>query len=752
MKRIYLFLVLTGMLFCLVDSFAQAPQLTFRMTNPRIVYTDSNTTAFLNSPADNLEFDIEVKCDSANTRYFALQFIFTGDLTAVTDLDFALDPTYAPATKYGYGATMFSGNLNITITAAKGATWPNPTNFSILPTSFSKIGTAFLRILDPSKVANIAFIQSSMNGQEFQKIFGSSPTTRLYGNPQSGPPPLGINTFTGTDFTNLFLGRIYSSGSGWSQVGGTTLYAQYLNWNTAVNTSVWDTAYHSPTTAATLSATGAMASGLRIHQSARLKITNTGQLTCTGATEINEAKGLWIVSDASGSGSYIDNGTITYNTGGTARIDRYFSMDKWHSWSMPVTQMSASAFYTPPTPSIYMEYYDEPNHKYKWVVGTMGTGDTLLTTKMLGYQIWSSHINAGNYIAQLTGSLNTGPENINLTRTAYPGAPGLDFDGWNLSGNPYPSAIDMEASSGWTWTNAYSTAYIWSQSGTTGNYQYYIKGSPGTSNHTQYIPAQQGFFIKVDSTQANGNLALTNAARVQNPEPFLKSSPALNNLLTLNVTGNLNSYSDQAIIYFNEYATNGYDPQTDAYKLQGDASAPQLYSILSTCNLASNTLPWAGENTTVPVGFHCGLNGHFTISAGNIASFREGTGIYLKDIKLNYTQDLTVNPDYSFDYATSDNSGRFLLIFYNPFLGIQEASIQNIQIFSFDENVYVKNLSSNPSGGGLITIFDLMGRKVFEDKLENNALNKYYPGVTEGYYLVRVITKEASYNQKVYIR
>ena len=131
------------------------------------------------------------------------------------------------------------------------------------------------------------------------------------------------NLFFNKDFANLYMGRIYSSAWGWSQY--TTFTGQHTIWATAVNTSVWDTL----TAAATIDTAGSQALALRIHAGGRLKVKVGKDLTCTGATEINEPQGLWIASDASGTASFIDNGTITYNTGGTARVDRYFTPGFW---------------------------------------------------------------------------------------------------------------------------------------------------------------------------------------------------------------------------------------------------------------------------------------------------------------------------------------------------------------------------------------------------------------------------------------
>ena len=74
-----------------------------------------------------------------------------------------------------------------------------------------------------------------------------------------------------------------------------------------------------------------------------------------------------------------------------------------------------------------------------------------------------------------------------------------------------------------------------------------------------------------------------------------------------------------------------------------------------------------------------------------------------------------------------------------------------MQIYSFEEYVYVRNLVKGTTKG-TIEIYDLLGRKVFQGNLKDMELNKYLPGVNEGYFMVRVVTEVNSYTKKVYLK
>ena len=127
------------------------------------------------------------------------------------------------------------------------------------------------------------------------------------------------------------------------------------------------------------------------------------------------------------------------------------------------------------------------------------------------------------------------------------------------------------------------------------------------------------------------------------------------------------------------------------------------------------------------------------------------TRIYLEDKKEGQTQELTVNPVYTFTASSDDDVNRFVIHFYNPNVGVDNKDLSGIQIYSFDDYVYVRNLVKGTTKGS-IQIYDVLGKKVFSGILQDMELNKFMPGVMEGYYMVRVITADNSYTQKVYLK
>jgi hypothetical protein len=367
---------------------------------------------------------------------------------------------------------------------------------------------------------------------------------------------------------------------------------------------------------------------------------------------------------------------------------------------------------------------------------------------MLGYAMWSSSVSPplGNHTCTPGGTLNTGTKSITLTRSTTPLPSPDDVDGWNLTGNPFVSGADWE-SSGWTLTNLDPTMYIWT--GTA--YENWNRSTHSGTKANSDIAPQQAFFVHVTSG-TSGTLQVNNTARKMTSYLFPKTLSEYADKLVL--TASANGYEDLAHVVFYPDATPDFDPAYDAYKLWGIDSTPNLFSylpgnVLATCNW----LPWEGKNQEVPMGFYCSISGSYSITASNFESFRSGTQVYLEDKKTTPSnfQELTANPTYTFDYVAGEPMDRFVLHFTNPYFGIDEQASQAIRIYSFEDHVYVKNLVKGDTGGDIM-IYDLLGRKVFQDRLKNTAINTFRPGVEEGYYVVQVITADNSFIQRVYLQ
>jgi hypothetical protein len=291
-----------------------------------------------------------------------------------------------------------------------------------------------------------------------------------------------------------------------------------------------------------------------------------------------------------------------------------------------------------------------------------------------------------------------------------------------------------------------------------GNYLAYLSGY-GFGIGTRYVPSMQGFFVHVydggapNYNNTSGTVKFTNANRTTiGTVNFYKDEP--DDMIWLKVEKG-NGLFDQAIVYFKPELTTGYDRDLDAVKMPGNAEAPQLYALATDdTRLCIDGLPFEDVNTIVPIEFSVASNGAgpYTLMASKLETFRYGATVTLEDKKTGKMQDLMSNPVYNFSYSEGDNPSRFALHFYNPFYGIddEDKEKQEMQIYSFGHDVYLKDLTGHPEEGEFY-LFNEMGQEILEKPVSAITLNKISLNVNTGYYIVRVITKDKAFTGKVYL-
>ncbi|MFZ4707362.1 MAG: T9SS type A sorting domain-containing protein, partial [Bacteroidales bacterium] len=417
-------------------------------------------------------------------------------------------------------------------------------------------------------------------------------------------------------------------------------------------------------------------------------------------TNNNGASGLVIESDATGTGSLI-NGTASVD--GT--VKRYYTGSAWHLISTPVSGIQPDIFVTH-----YLQNFTESTNVYTDIILTIGGLNVFQ-----GYALWNT--NTTPQVTSYTGPLNTG---------SYTSAVTNFNEGWNLVGNPYPTAIDWLAVSGWTKTNVNNAIYLHKDNTTWATFV----GGVGANGGTQYIASGQGFFVRASDA---GSLAIDNGVKVfQNPTFFKETIP---NLIRLQASGN--GATDEAVVRFTPESTAGFDGDWDAVKMfAADDAVPQIY-IKGNAVYTISSVPSA---ESVNVGFLCGTNGEYTIAATEINNFEE---INLEDTKTGTFTKLN-DAAYSFTYSTNDDPDRFIL-HLTP-MSVPEQNKSGVHVYSQGRSVYV----SLPSGNGEVTVYNLIGQVVASSTL-TPKLNRMELR-SQGVYIVNVKAAGTTYSTKVVIR
>jgi len=440
----------------------------------------------------------------------------------------------------------------------------------------------------------------------------------------------------------------------------------------------------------------------------------SGNLTITGAATVAS---LTVENGA----SILGNDLLTVT--GLTQAKRTITPNAWHLMSTSANGAKANSFYNNNLPPVYLQMF---NNNGTWAGIT--DGDYVLTNGK-GYSTWADN---GIATATFNGNLNYGPVSVPVLMNT-----GL-YGGWgfNLLGNPYPSAIDLDVLYS---TNTQSSSfYTWNQAN--GQYSTYnAQTQIGQLGATNIIPANQGFFVNV---AAAGNFTFMDAYRIHSITPLAKNTPA--NILRLNVQGN--NLGDEAVITFNSNATNYYDFKYDSRKLMGSGDAPQMYTVVNGEKLSINSLSELIPNTSVsvPMNLEVGADGNYTITASELNSFTVNTTVYLIDSKTNQTINMSQNPVYNFTANTGDNANRFTVLFAAT-SGINSNNADNLVIFSHNNDVFVTNKGNETIRE--IQIMNALGQQIVKTGTESRiSLN-----VETGYYFVKVITSGKTYTQKVFI-
>ena len=402
------------------------------------------------------------------------------------------------------------------------------------------------------------------------------------------------------------------------------------------------------------------------------------------------ASAFILKSDASGTASLIHT---TSNV--PATCERYLTADDWHYYFTPIDDANIDILTTVSwggdNPNFF--WYNEPIADY-WTGGTLynPSGWTapdhngkLLTTKAY------IHLSTETYIYSLTGGgLFQGTKEFTLSYTdnggtaiePITGKQWLEFEGWNLFGNPYTSAFDWDNGS---IDKTYIENVIYYYDNGTDQYKYYGGGTSFNQGITvnggsQYIPANQGFFVKATSVIAHGEeFSIPNSARTHNSQNFWKDKvkDPIPNLIRLEIKEE--EFTDEIVVRtlpIGTGVTTEHDGDFDAYKMfSWNNLRPQIYSRNETSSnyYAINSFPEFSSNKIVPLGVYIGETGEYTINMTE--NYFENTHVWLEDRILEINTNLLQNPIYTFSQSAEINNERFYLHF-----GINNSPILNTKI------------------------------------------------------------------------
>ncbi len=433
------------------------------------------------------------------------------------------------------------------------------------------------------------------------------------------------------------------------------------------------------------------------------------------------ATSIVLKSDATGNGSFIDNGTTTITS---ATVEQYLTSGRNWYISSPLTAAQSGVIKATGTNKLW--YYSEPSLGWPEITNTSTSLET-----MKGFV---ATVSASGVVSFTGGTLNTGAKQVSgLTRTGTLN----DKRGFNLVGNPYPSWVNWTMA---TKTNLHSS--IWYRSKNTSNTYVYetfnSESGVGTNNSgtgavTQYIPPLQAFWVYVNVDGLQGSLAFNNSMRSHQTSNALRNAEN-QQLLRLQVTNGTNS--DETILVFHSNAQNGYDA-FDAPKMSNaTASVPELFTIVDGQQLVINGMNAVLPESSLKLGFRTGLSGQFTLNALEGRDFDSDQKVLLRDNVLNTEQNLLENPTYTFQSAATTTTDRFSLIFSKAASSINKETKSDVSILNTSGNTITVITSGTRKAS--ITLRNCLGQQLLSNVCSTGTTT-LKPQANTGIYLVTVV-------------
>jgi hypothetical protein len=461
---------------------------------------------------------------------------------------------------------------------------------------------------------------------------------------------------------------------------------------------------------------------LTVGSGATLTVSPTGELSLSSDLRNNGL--MRIRSDLNSTGSLLNEGAVT-GTGDYVYLLENQTFYEHHI-SAPVAGSTAGNL-------VFQSLYswNEPNGLWNQI-----TDPSYPFESFRGYCEYGN--NSSQLIPFIGESYHSGIYSLSLTNN---GGNEGHAGGFNLAGNPYPSAINWNSGYGWVRNQVDPVIYVYN--GDAQNFGTYIKDDPASSTLgvDSIIGVGQGFFVHVSHDFASGDLAINNSARLHDHRKIMKSTTSRTDepLIRLMISQNssFEGQRDEVVVRFRENTTKYFDDGFDAYDLTGLAFAPQLFTRCpDTLRLAVNTFPPLTENIGIPMGLLPVQSGNFILKVTEMSGFGPDTLVFLEDLKWNQLYPLVEGTELPLLSFPGDDIDRFVLHFQVEPIGVPEESINKLLIFNnFDGKIHVFFLDFSTIDAIFVT--DLSGRLVYQKKTSSvhEVIHFKQPA---GLYLMRV--------------
>ncbi len=380
-------------------------------------------------------------------------------------------------------------------------------------------------------------------------------------------------------------------------------------------------------------------------------------------------------------------------------MKQFLTAGKWHLITAPVKNAKVEQLFFNHNPDIWLTEFNEPSNTWTYI--------TDLNTPLPLAKGFAAWIETGkDTTINFHGAMNS--DGIYLDDSQW-STPQLSYSGtghgFNLLGNPFPSALDWD-SSGWDTTNISGSIWVWNPQ--TSNYMYRNSQAQGSLTDG-IIPRGQAFFIRAKSN--NMYFSIPSSARVHSHVNYYKNSVEADNPYAI-VSCTKNDMKDEVWISFSDKATDNYDDGYDVEKLFSLAEAPQVWFSENNLDLSILSLPPLANERVVSLHFNAGPSGTQHLKLDKTA-LMEDIDIFLEDLETANTINFKEHPDYTFAATSNQDPARFRLHFVNNAFGLGEENQADVTaIYALKGSIFVKRDEKYAGEKMSVEIYDMLGRLV----------------------------------------
>lgn len=462
--------------------------------------------------------------------------------------------------------------------------------------------------------------------------------------------------------------------------------------------------------------------------------------------------------------------------------------------------------------------------------GTSGTGALTIAShwifrflSQVNYSNWvqsaaATNISAGQGFTMKgtsgTDATNVGEASANNTGSAqrydFRGKPndgnitvGVGLDNFTLTGNPYPSALNVNAFLlDLANTDCTGIAYYWEQDKTVNSHailayrggygafapqtllsngvyvpaffsSYNIDGtvnvagsSSGLAIERKYAPIGQGFMIKGKASGSPVSVTLKNAHREYYKEAGVYSQFEKNATVTtpntseigINTTSHIrlntiinNQNTRQIALSFLPNATDGVDRGIDALSPDRDLTN-DVYFFLENEKYVIEGVNFDVEKR-IPLGVNVSGNSTFKFSLVGIFNFNEDQDVYLFDA-LDGSYSNLKQGDYEVSLTTGIYNNRFEITFKNEALSITNPIKENIIVVQNNASQQLVISNTTLMEIKSVILYDINGKLLF-NKTKLDLKDSYEfstASLSEAVYLVQIQSSDGqSFSQKIIV-